>query len=237
MIHRSVMVIGIMLGQYMLVCGQKKPQSAEEEKKPAPTEKEIKALIDQLVSPNPKPIIQKKPTIKLPKDFDLAKQELVHEARSKLLKIGTPAFPLLIENFKDEHYSLTTQNGLDGIYWNETLGDVCRTIIFDQLQPGGTWQIGDGDPRSVAKRPAYPHNFLYSQKDAQAWWKQNSKKSLYDLQLEALDWIIAEESKTPEKYLKKEKEYLQKSRKELMESGKPLSPGNYGSKEISYRDY
>lgn len=230
MMRWNWLVVGILLSQWLPACGQ--------QLKAAPTEKEIKALIEQLVSPNPKPIVNKRgvPSIDLPPGFDRKKQERVHLARSKLVELGPLAFPVLVESEKDERYSLTTCNDLSGWYNNESVGHVCRTIILDQLQPYGYWQDVGDDPRGKPHRPSYPGQFLNSQEAAKAWWEKHKEKTLYQMQLEALDWIIAEEAKRPRDFTDNEKQALQKIRKKLVESGKPLPPGNYYANEISYRD-
>lgn len=210
----------------------------DSKKKAPPTEREIKALIDQLASPNPKPIVNKMraPSIDLPPGFDRKKQYKVHLARSKLAELGPPAFPFLIDSWKDDRYSLTTCNGLSGWYYNESVGRVCQAIIFDRLQPYSYWQAGGGDPRERARRPSYPGHFIGSQGAAKAWWGKNKERSLHQMQLEALNWIIAEEAKHPGDFIDKEKQCLQKLRKELVEGSEPLPPGNYNASEISYRD-
>jgi hypothetical protein len=210
----------------------------DSKKKEPPTEKEIKALIDQLASPNPKPIVNKRkvPGINLPPGFDRKKQDKVHLARSKLAELGPQAFPFLIDSWKDERYSLTTCNGLSGWFYNESVGHICQTILFGQLQPYGFWPAADGDPRGKPHRPDYPVHFLNSQEAAKAWWEKNKEKTLYQIQLEALDWVIAEETKRPGDFTDKEKQSLQKLRKRLVEGGKPLPPGHYYARKISYRD-
>lgn len=207
-------------------------------KKAPPTEKEIKALIDQLASPNPKPIVNKKrvPSIDLPPGFDPEKQDKVHLARSKLVELGPLAFPFLIERENDKHYSLTTCDDLSGWFKNESVGYVCRTIIFGQIQPYGYWQEVGSDPRGKPHRPSYPGHFLKSRETEKAWWEKHKEKSLYQMQLEALDWVITEEAKRPGDFIDKEKQYLQKLRKKLVKGGKPLPAGNYDAKAITYRE-
>jgi hypothetical protein len=236
------LVVGIVLGQWLLAWGGDKPQAPAEEKKATPTDKEIKALIDQLVSPNPKPIINKRgaPSIEVPKEFDQKKQSQVCLARSRLVELGPSAFPLLIENVNDKRYSLTTENALSGWYRNESVGEVCQAIIFDQLQPyGGYWQLvgeeGGGDPRNKASRPGYPSDFLESQEAAKAWWEKHNKQSLCEMQLEALNWVMAEEAKRPDDFTCEEKEFLKKLRQGLEKSGTALFSGNYYPNEITTR--
>ena len=210
----------------------------DDSKKPKapPTEKEIKALIDQLVSPNPKPIIDTKgpPRTDLPPGFDLKKQDKVHFAQSQLVELDPVAFPFLIESWNDERYSLTTCNYLSGWFYNESVGRVCQTIIFNQLQPYGYWQDVGADPRGKPTRPSYPDHFLGSQKAAKAWWEQNKQKTLNQMQLEVLDWVIAEEAKRRGDFTDKEKQSLQEIRKELLKGPKPLPAGNFYANGVTY---
>jgi hypothetical protein len=203
-----------------------------------PTEKEIKALIEQLVSPNPKPIVNKRgaPEIELPPGFVLKKQEKVHAARSRLMELGLPAFPLLIESENDERYSLTTSDSASGWYTNESIGHICKDILFGQLQPYGFWPKLKGEPQGKPKRPSYPARFLNSQEAAKAWWEKNKGKTLYQMQVEVVDWVIAEEAKRPGDFIEEEKQYLQKTREKLVDSGKPLPVGSYYGDKITYSD-
>ncbi len=220
MMRGTWLVVGILLSLCLPAWGQKKAP---------PTDKEIKTLIDQLVSPNPEPITRGLPIIDLPAGYDRRKQAKVLAARSRLLELGPPAFPFLIERLKDERYCLTTENGISGVYRNRSVGDICRKIVFVQLQPFGSWQ-GRGKP----PLPSYPHHFLESREAAKAWWEKNKHKTLYQMQLEALDWVIAEEAKRPGDFTAKEKEVLQKIRKDLVKSGKPLPPGDDGVEQVHW---
>lgn len=199
------------------------------EKPPAPSEREIKALIDQLVSPNPKPITgdedrRVRPDYRLPPGFDRDKQKQVRGARLKLRQLGPRAFPYLIERWGDKRYCLTVSDGLSGYCRNKTVGDVCCSIIFDQLQPYSSLPKVKDDPRGKPHRPAYPAQFLHTQKAAKRWWEKNKHKALYRMQREVLDWVIAEEAKRPRDFTKAERRALRDIRKELVGSGKPLAP-------------
>jgi hypothetical protein len=207
------------------------------EKPQVPSEREIKKLVDQLVSPNPKPITgdedeRVEPEYRLPRGFDKDKQKQVHAARYQLKQIGPAAFPFLIERWKDKRYCMTVSHGLSGYCYNWTVGQVCEAIAFDQLQPYSTWPAGYDDPRGKPKSPDYPPHFLSSQKAARKWWEKNKQKTLYQMQLEILDWVIAEEAKRPKDYTDKDRQALRSLRKELVKDVKPLSRGNYFSVDI-----
>ena len=204
-----------------------------EEHAPPPSKQKIKALVDRLVSPNPKPITEEEdprvaPDLRLPPGFDREKQAPVLQAHSELGKLGIQAFPILIERWEDKRYSLTTSNAWSGFYRNRAVGKVCQTIIFDQLQPYGCVQENDrfgGQPKPPC--PRYPEMILFSQEAAKQWWEKHKDKNLNQMQLEALDWVIAEEAKDPKKFSDEERQYLKKLRQELKTGGKPLPPGNY----------
>jgi hypothetical protein len=204
--------------------------SADKEKSP-PSEQKIKSLLDRLVSPNPSPTTGEEdpsvaPNVRWPSGYAHEKQKLVIEARSELKKLGVQAFPFLIERWDDKRYSLTMSNGLSGYCHNHTVGKVCETIIYDQLQPYGYWQLAGGDPRGRAVRPRYLEKFLSTQAATKQWWDKHKDMTLDKIQLEVLDWSIAEEAKAPKKY-SKDKKYLQQLRDKLVKGRKPLPAGNY----------
>jgi hypothetical protein len=222
-------VIGLLLSPGLWGCSSEKPTP--------PMDPEIQALIDQLVSPNPKPITGKEdenvePDYRLPAGFDRDKQKQVHSARRELRQLGPKAFPFLIERWGDEKYCLTCSEGINGYCFNQTVGAICESIIFDQLQPYSFWPRVDGDPRGKPKRPDYPGRFLGSREAARQWWEKNKDKSLYQMQLEILDWVIAEEAKRPADFTDKEKQGVHEIRQKLVKSGKPLPPGNYDWTDI-----
>lgn len=206
----------------LLVCPG--PWSWAGEKPRSPSAQQIKALVAQLVSPNPKPIL-KGDSWRLPKGFDRDKQKKVHEAWAELRMIGPSAFPFLIENLDDDRYCMTVEISAGD---NLTVGQVCFEIIFEQIQPYGFRQKGVSDPRTLLPRPSYPE-FLRSKKEARKWWEKSKHKTLYQMQLEALDWVIAEEAKRPRDFIDAEKKYLQQLRKKLVKSGKAMSVPAFGS--------
>src|SRR5258708_6324743 len=108
-------VIAILISTVFATGGEQPPATGEE----------IRALIDQLVYPNPKPIADKGPSYRLPEGFDRDKQKLVHKARHKLKQLGPVAFPYLIERWDDKRYCITMSVGINGFCFNATVGDVC----------------------------------------------------------------------------------------------------------------
>jgi hypothetical protein len=204
-----------------------------EENKPPLSEREIRTLIDRLVSPYPKP------QDGLPPGFGQDKQkavrEAVYETCTKLNALGKEAFPYLIERWEDKQYCLTVSNApFPGCHHNLTVGDVCQRLIYGQVQPSGCRQVYGPSlstsaiyqpPTAPSLRPVYPVVFLPSKEKARQWWEKNKGKRLQEIQLEVLDWIIAEEAKQPKEVSDLERQELQTTRRKLASSEKPLSSG------------
>jgi hypothetical protein len=235
MIRTRRFVLGLLLAGAALSLAGEKPEAI--------SESEIKALIDQLVSPNPKPILLDKGRetgkfgleFRVPKGFDREKQKKVLEARAKLREIGPQAFPFLIARWKDERYCTTVGNDLSGVYYNLSVEHVCGDIIRTQIQPYGYYPAGGDDPRGKPYRPTYPAKGLYAEKDVREWWEKNKTKTLYQMQMEALDWVIAEEAKRPGDFTDEERKALQTIRKKLVDSGKSLPAGFWGPDDYEVR--
>jgi hypothetical protein len=220
MLRWGWLLVGFVLSQATPASWGEKPQP--------PTATEIKKLIDGLVSPNPAPDPDKlkasetKADGGFPRDFDHTKQQQVHRTCRKLTALGPQAFPFLIQRWEDKRYCLTTEIAA---YQNWSVGQICRWIIDGQLQPYGHFQAVCGDPRRKPPRPVYVGTFLGSQKAARQWWEKKKDKTLSQIQLEVLDWVIAAESKRRGDSTKQERRYLWDLRKKLVKGGKPLPPG------------
>jgi hypothetical protein len=216
MLRWTWLCIGIALGQATPASCGEKPQS--------PTAEEIKALVDQLVSPNPTPDEKKlnadpKGDPVFPRGYDFQKQKPVNRACGKLGELGPRAFPFLIEHWEDNRYCLT----YEGAEWsNMFVGGVCRDLIRAQLQP----YVHHAEKRHEKGHlpPSYVWTFLASQKAARQWWEGHKAQTLLQMQLEVLDWAIAEEAKRRNEFTGAERRELHDLRKELVKGGKALPP-------------
>lgn len=188
---------------------------------------EVAPLIAKLASRNPRPTERHGPDLKYPPGYARNKQKSVREAMGKLTARGTKAFRELIDSWGDDRYSLTYSVGINGYMKNATVGRVCRIIVYDQIQPYGFWPRRDDDARGKPKRPSYPDTFLGDADSAHEWLERHKDKSLYDLQLMVLDWIIGEEAKRPGDFTDVERKELSELRKTLIENKTPISGGNY----------
>jgi hypothetical protein len=196
-------------------------------KEPEVSRDDVKALIEKLASPNPEPTVRRGPELKYPPNYDREQQRSVGEAKHNLESLGARAFGHLIENWKDNRYSLTYSVGINGYMRNATVGHVCKIIVFDQVQPYGFWPRTDDDPRGKPHRPSYPSLFLADAKSARAWLEKHKGKPLYEIQLMVIDWVIDEESKRPTDYSDSERKSLSDIRAKLIETKRPIGTGNY----------
>ncbi len=186
---------------------------------------EVAELVNQLASQNPAPVISRFAIKKYPDGFDRKLQVPVYKARAELMRIGTEAFPFLIEQWDDPRYCLTTESALSGAKYNHSVGEECQVILFDQLQPYGVIQ----EPISPRRlhRPRYPRTFLKSAEDAKEWWENHKTKTLLELQVMVVEWVIAEEAKPSQDLTANELAYLNDFLKDLKLTQKAVTWGNY----------
>jgi len=200
-----------------------------------PTEAEIKALIEQLASTNERPRaypeVHEGPEAKYPRNYDEAAQKKVWATYRELKKIGPEAFPYLHAHLKDERYSLTEDTG--SVFSNINVGFLCDWILKEQISPFENKVVGEGysaprhpgHPNSETgprgPRPARPNYYSLIQSDAQ-WFKNHQHSSLHSIQIEALQWMIAEEEKDPKTYDAEERTELKRILAKLVKTKTPL---------------
>ncbi|MFM8289334.1 MAG: hypothetical protein ACKOGA_21795, partial [Planctomycetaceae bacterium] len=90
------------------------------------------------------------------------------------------------------------------------------------------------DPRNRPTRPDYPRQFLTDQDTASQWLEEHKHKSLFEIQLMVIDWIIEQESASPNDFTDRERKHMQVMRDKLVKSNKPLAPGNYHTDDYGY---
>ncbi len=185
-------------------------------------EKKVKTLIEQLASPHQGADLDPDTRQKQGKA-----SEVPLDVWRKLSGLGPEAFPYLLEKVHDKRYSFTADGGADNVNW--TVGRACHDIVRCNLQPYGcsmSFNVDDPDapdPRTHPCRPCYMEHYrLDDPKEAKTWWEAHKDKSLRELQLEALEWVIAEEAKKPTKYPKSERAHLSGISEKLQSSKDPL---------------
>jgi hypothetical protein len=105
----------------------------------------------------------------------------VETAMQKLAKEGPAIFPWLIKHMQDDRYSYS--------YWcnswiNASVGDA----IIDLLSDGHSMYGGS------LKSPTF-HDYIYS-KDREKWAEWAKNKTQLEIQMDFIDWCIAQEEKT-----------------------------------------
>lgn len=188
------------------------------------SDRQIEALVADLVSPNPAPRTRG-PNAEYPAGYDRAAQKRVHRAFFKLRELAPRSFPFLFDHFDDRRYALTEDSG--DLEKNYTVGQLCRDILVSHLQ-SDVWGRKEGGT-SFRGRPSEPdylaHYKLFEPEHARKWWATHKDKSLRELQLEVLEWVLAEEIKSPEKYSAAERDRVRQRLEELRKSKTPLKAG------------
>ena len=184
----------------------------------------IDRLVRELASPN-KPALIEDGTASYPPGYDKKAQGRVRSAFHQLLDLGLPTFPHLLKHLDDKRYSVTEEDTIEGDWHNYSVGDLCYLVFSSHLQPyGDYYALGKGDPRERPRRPSYfEHCHLSDPVAAKKWWRARKDKTLVELQIEALKWVIAEEAKRPKDYSDRERKYLARALNDMRATGRPLA--------------
>ena len=186
-------------------------------------DKKYRALVEQLVSPNPAPTthVDGQPTkVLFPKNYDVEAQKRMAAARMALYANMREALPYLIDALDDKRYCMTI-NWADGDgYYNESVGDICREVIASHLEVYRKELNFTG--------PQHWHHYTYPD-ISRKWFENRKTRNLAELQLEAIDWAIQRRREEAGRYeregRKDEVDRLRKMRKALQQSGTAL-PAN-----------
>ncbi|MFN0021700.1 MAG: hypothetical protein ACKVP0_25920 [Pirellulaceae bacterium] len=157
---------------------------------------QVESLIAQLRSPNMDPNPKRQPGINLPHDYDRAAQKKVDEAIEKLKSLGKAAFPILVEHVDDPEYSKSISSA---VLLSRSVGAVCSDIVEDQvdLSPMHYKTRKGSDGRQHGFHRSYFGKYWSGtttrREMLEKWWKDNSEKSLQEMQIEALESAISDE--------------------------------------------
>lgn len=188
------------------------------------SDEQIAALVSDLVSPNRAPRTGN-PRAEYPAGYDRAAQKRVRQAFMRLRELAPRSFPFLFDHFDDRRYALTEDSG--DLEKNYTVGFLCRDILASHLQ-SDVWGRKEGGT-SFRGRPSEPdylaHYKLFEPEHVRKWWATHKDTSLRELQLEVLEWVLAEEINSPEKYSDSERARVRQRLEELRKSKTPLKAG------------
>lgn len=117
-----------------------------------------------------------------------------YEAAKELTAYGKTAFPQLLAHLDDPRQSVAFRRILPA-----TLGLACYAIIEDEVYPmpedyrGSFYRTGaDG---KAYERPLFVKAGLFDRSSVAAWLAAREQKSLLEIQIEALGWLIEEENR------------------------------------------
>jgi hypothetical protein len=188
------------------------------------SDEQIEALVKDLVSPNKAPRTRG-PSAQYPPGYDRDAQQRVLRAFHELRDLAPRSFPFLFDHFDDKRYALTADSG--DVDRNYSVGELCRDILTSHLQ-SNIWDHKEGGT-SFRRRPDEPdyiaHYKLFQPSHATKWWEERKTRSLRDLQIEVLEWVLAEETKLPEAFSDEQRERVEKRLTALRKSKTPRKAG------------
>jgi predicted DCC family thiol-disulfide oxidoreductase YuxK len=116
---------------------------------------------------------------------------IAYDAAEQLQKFGAEAFPLLLASLDDKRQSVAFRRVLPS-----TVGDACYCLITRQL-----YELPREYSRSIYRRgadgrqherPIFGHD-LFDTVDLRQWLAARKDRTLRQLQIEALGWVLSEE--------------------------------------------
>lgn len=114
----------------------------------------------------------------------------VLRVREQLRDIGMPAFDALISARVDERYSYSW---VYAAWRNHSVGDACFMIVESQVVfHGFGYKSREAADGRHAVKPSYLRH-LRAQKRLGQWWADRRGRTLRELQVESLEWTIAQE--------------------------------------------
>jgi hypothetical protein len=141
----------------------------------------------------------------------------------ELEKYGMEAFPYLLASFGDQRQSVAFRRVLPS-----TVGDACFCIIMWQIIPllpnyrGSFFRTGaDGKMHAHPVRSKH----LFEPETLNDWLAARPNRSLPQLQLEAIEWVLAEEEKIGFRTPREEATYIAPLREERDKIRKEIAGG------------
>ena len=189
------------------------------------SDEQIDRLISELVSPNEAPK-RSGPLAVYPEGYDKDAQRKVSKAYQALRKVGPKAFQRLFKHFDDKRFCMNGDGGETQV--NKTVGQVCIHLIDSQIEP---YSARGGPGSRFSQRSSRPPNYfshfkLEDPKNAHEWWETRKDKSLKELQIEVLEWVMKEEEKLVEKYTDKDRDSMRKKLEDLRMQENPIPPAS-----------
>jgi hypothetical protein len=190
------------------------------------TESQCERLVAQLVNPD-KPPFKEHYVLELPRGQSESilwqRQQTIGAAYDKLSANIEVSLPVLMKHVHDDRFSYVYEEmaGTSGGYLKASVGYACRRIVGAHVEVhyrSTTKYVFEGTiPRSMS--------FIDSCGGFDKWWKSRKRKSLAELQLEGLEWVLRQ--KKP-RHFKSEREWaralksVREMARQIRSSRKPI---------------
>ena len=170
-----------------------------------PSAERIQSLIEKLAITNAPASLD--PIFTPSKDTPKTDRRVIaYDAADELGKLGIDAFPYLLESLGDKRQSVALRRVLPS-----TVGDACYCIVTEQLYAlprdyrGSFYRTGaDGQ---LHERPVFSKQLL-TPANLKEWLAARHDRTLAELQLEALGWVLGQEERIGAQTRDAEEEYL-----------------------------
>ncbi len=142
-----------------------------------PTQEQLRTWIEELANEQPARRFET-PDDRLTKT-ERASLEKVENAYRQLTEHFLLALPSLIEHLDDDRYSFPTEHPTSGVFQNQSVGQACRSIVQRKVLIRNPTFI---DHREIAVWIEMPID--------STWYNRVSKMSLFEMQIDSLDWLL-----------------------------------------------
>src|SRR5262249_49951567 len=132
--------------------------------------------------------------------------------------------PILAKNVNDKRFSFVCTS-TSGAIINKSVGEACVDIIISHVEVYRE-HLTKGDFAGVPRCPS----FIRECGGFEEWWKSRKGKSLAELQLEGIEWVLRQtkpkEFETKEEWAKA-KQTVARMAKDIRTSKKPIAVEHY----------
>ena len=171
------------------------PAASEKQESPAMKPSDARAAVEALANRNPAPNLTGPDNSRpiFAEKFDWSEDKRVWDAVPALVRHAEEAWPVLVKHLDDDRYCIALETAESGFTCNWTVGDMCREVVARNLAEA-YYQNLRPLTQLVAARMSRPE-IARDKKKLKAWCEEQSKKKLYDLQIEMCHWAMGELSK------------------------------------------
>jgi hypothetical protein len=188
------------------------------------TDQKIRALIEKLaISDRPAP---KEPlvTYNNPKNAELVQR--VEATASEIEKFGSIAFPQLMAHLDDPRQSVPFRRVLPS-----TVADACLSIIMRQVYalPNGYSETASlyrrGADGKLHEQPVWSRQ-IYDGVGARKWLTDRKNRTLRELQLEAVEWMLKIQKEIGARTTAEREEYIAPLEAQVTKLRREADPGS-----------